>query len=319
MSESDEHKFLSAKTLDVLEGMSHTGLYGYKETDRKKFDFTCDLMRDWSRLISGQTLWKHSEGIDKDLRILLSDEESKITLYVARDTTSNRRTVHEIASDVKRTPLRDRLARLRTIWIPSDFDADKEQDRSTIAELLTERLTRDLLLSVILGGVSAKDIESAGFQGGIPGLGLAVIESIARQGFVGMPGLARRLSVSTTTIRSRVQIFAAAGLLDQPNPSALVYRVSIKGKVVLDICRSLVMSVKGTRGLTPEFLYVLEVLGIRFVDESIPRDWLPEADGTFTAISPEDLFKGLVTDSLWATDNFGIDWGEAFFESGESK
>lgn len=65
MSESDEHKFLSGKTLDVLEGMSHTGLYTYKETERKKFDFTCDLVRDWSRLISGQTLWKHSEGIDK--------------------------------------------------------------------------------------------------------------------------------------------------------------------------------------------------------------------------------------------------------------
>ncbi|MGA5727079.1 hypothetical protein ACPCI1_00365 [Streptomyces seoulensis] len=315
MSESDEHKFLSTKTLDVLEGMSHTGLYGYKEADRKKFDFTCDLVRDWSRLISGQTLWKHSEGIDKDLRILLSDEESKITLYVARDTTSNRRTVNEIVSDVKRSPMRDRLARLRPIWIPSDFDADKEEDRRTVTELLTERLTRDLLVSVILGGVSKRDIEAAGFQGGTPGLGLVVIESIAREGFVGMPDLARRLSVSTTTVRNRVQILAAAGLLDQPNPMALAYRASIKGKVVLDICRSLVMAVKSNTGLTPEFLYVLEVLGLRYVGESIPMEWLPEADGSFTPLTPEDLFKGLVTESLWATKNFGIDWGEPYFES----
>lgn len=68
LSESDEHAFLSGRTIDLLSDMSQAGLYGFKESDRKKFDFTCNLVRDWSRLISGQTLWKHSEGIEKDLR-----------------------------------------------------------------------------------------------------------------------------------------------------------------------------------------------------------------------------------------------------------
>lgn len=238
---------------------------------------------------------------------------------MARDVTSNRRTVHEIVSDIKKTPMRDRLARLRTVWIPSDFDADKETDRETISEVLTERLTRDLLVSVILGGVSAKDIEAVGPQGGIPGLSLAVIESIAREGFVNMPDLAKRLSVSPTTVRNRVQILAASGILDQPNPMALVYRPSIKGKVVLDICRSLVTAAKSDGGVTSELLYVLEILGLRHVSEPIPMDWLPEADGSFTALTPEDLFKGLVTQSLYATDRFGIEWGEAFFDSDPSE
>ncbi|WP_158073026.1 hypothetical protein, partial [Streptomyces kebangsaanensis] len=176
---------------------------------RKKFDFTCDLVRDWSRLISGQTLWKHSEGIDKDLRILLADEESKVTIYVARDTVPNRRAVHEIIADTKKTPMRDRLVRLRTIWIPQDFDADKPEDRETISQVLTERLTRDLLISILLGGASAKDVQVVGAQGATPGLSLAVIESIATNGFLNFPDLAKRLSVSPTLVRNRVPILAA--------------------------------------------------------------------------------------------------------------
>ncbi|MYT13347.1 MULTISPECIES: HTH domain-containing protein [unclassified Streptomyces] len=298
--------------MDVLEGMSNTGLYAFKETDRKKFDFTCDLVRDWSRLISGQTLWKHSEGIDKDLRILLSDDESKITLYVARDTTSNRRTVHEIISDTKKTPMRERLARLRTVWIPSDFDADKEEDRETVWQLLTERLTRDLLISVILGGVSVRDIEAVGMRGRTPGLSLALIESIASDGFVSVPNLARRLSVSTTMVRNRIQLLAAFGLLDGADSAVITYQPSVKGKVVLDICRSLVMAANSDVGVTPEFQYVLEVLGMRYVREPVPLHWCPS--GLPATLAPEEQFKGLVCESRNATNIFGIEWSRPFFE-----
>ncbi|MFE5913574.1 MarR family transcriptional regulator [Streptomyces wedmorensis] len=318
MAESDEHKFLSTQTVNLLEGMSKTGLYGFKETDRKKFDFTCDLVRDWSRLISGQTLWKHTEGIDKDLRILLADGESKVTLYVARDTVQNRRTVHEIVSDAKNTPMRDRLHRLRTIWIPQDFDADKEFDRDTVTNVLKERLAKDLLIAIILGGVASKDFDAVGAQGGIPGLNLAVIESIAKDGFFNMPDLAKRLGVSASTVRGRVQVLAASGLLDQPNPLASRYQTSIKGKVILDICRSLVLATQPDHGVTGEFLYILELLGLNYV-ENISGDLLNEwPSGPYATPSPEDLFKGLVVQSISATEQFGIDWSETYFETEEN-
>ncbi|WP_432587365.1 HTH domain-containing protein [Streptomyces sp. HD1123-B1] len=318
MSESDQHKFLSSRVLELLEELSHTGLYGFKETERKKFDFTCDLVRDWSRLISGQTLWKHSEGIDKDLRILLADEESKVTLYVARDTISNRRAVQEIISDTKKTPMRDRLSRLRTIWITQDFDADKEEHREVVSEVLRERLAKDLLISTLLGGASPRDVEAVGAQSGIPGLSLAIVESIATRGFVNMPDLAKRLDVSATTVRNRVQLLAASGILDQPNPKASMYEASVKGKVVLDICRSLVMARKPGDGITPEMLYVLEILGVRYVDEPISDAWmLAGPSGPFTPLGPEDRFKSLVVQSIYATKTFGIEWGAPFFSSEE--
>ncbi|MFC9428309.1 MarR family transcriptional regulator [Streptomyces sp. NPDC056987] len=316
MPESDEHKFLSGRTIDLLSDMSQAGLYGFKESDRKKFDFTCNLVRDWSRLISGQTLWKHSEGIDKDLRMLLADEESKVTLYVARDTMKNRRVVQEIVDDTKRTPMRPRLDRLRTIWVTSDFDSDLEDHRDMVSGILKERLTKDLLLSVILGGISARDFQEVVARSGIPGLNLAVIEAIGRDGFFNMPDLAKRLSLSPTTVRNRVHILSASGLLDKPKMHAQMYAVSTKGKVILDVCRSLALAAEPENGLTSELIYVLEVLGFEFTDEPIPLG-LESLAGFDEGPSPRGLFKDLVIQSVQATENFGIDWQGPFFELGD--
>ncbi|MFE0894232.1 MarR family transcriptional regulator [Streptomyces rochei] len=313
MSESDEHAFLSGRTIDLLSDMSQAGLYGFKESDRKKFDFTCNLVRDWSRLISGQTLWKHSEGIEKDLRILLADEESKVTLYVARDTMANRRVVQEIVDDTKKTPMRQRLNRLRTIWVTPDFDADRDEHREMISDMLKERLAKDLLLSVILGGVSARDFQEVVARSGIPGLNLALMRAIARDGFFNMPDLAKRLSLSPTTVRNRVHILAAAGLLDKPKMHAQMYEVSTKGKVILDICRSLALATEPQARLASELIYVLEILGFEFTDEPISfgLDSLVAPD---EGPSPKGLFKDLVIQSVLATENFGIDWQGPFFE-----
>jgi hypothetical protein len=68
VAEAPEHQFLSHKFLEVLAEFSQLKLYGYTEADRKKFDFACVLHRDWDRSLVGQTLWKHTEGIDKDIR-----------------------------------------------------------------------------------------------------------------------------------------------------------------------------------------------------------------------------------------------------------
>ncbi|GLX96215.1 DeoR family transcriptional regulator [Herbidospora sp. NBRC 101105] len=315
MAESDEHKFLSEETISILKRLSGSRLYGFKESERKKFDFTCELKRDWSRALSGQTLWRHSEGIDKDLRILLSDDETKISLYVARDTTSNHRATWEIIEDFKKTPLRDRLSRLRIIWIPSNFDSDKEDDRTAVSRHLQERIAKDLLVSTILGGVSSTDISHL-LGGGISGLNLALIESIARAGFVNMPNLAERLHVSTTTVRNRVHILAAAGLLDQPNPSAQMYQTSLRGKVILDICRALFLATRSEdTGLTEEMIYILEVLGLEYM-EKLSREWRSAtSDDPLAAPTAKELFEGLVDQALWATKQFDLEWSESYFEN----
>jgi hypothetical protein len=65
MAESPEHQFLKSEATKVLEDFSCLHLYGYTETDRKKFDFSCLLERDWSRPLVGQVLWKHSQETAK--------------------------------------------------------------------------------------------------------------------------------------------------------------------------------------------------------------------------------------------------------------
>jgi hypothetical protein len=124
MVESPEHKFLSETVLAILQEISTSRLYAYREADRRRFDFACDLATSWKRVVAGQTIWKHAEGIDKDIRILLADNESNVLVYVARSTVKNKSTLGEVISDFKRTSLGDRIPRLRVFWVPPEFDAD---------------------------------------------------------------------------------------------------------------------------------------------------------------------------------------------------
>jgi len=78
MPESPEHEFLKTRFNEVLRDFSSLKLYGFTETDRKRFDFSCLLERDWTRPVAGQVLWRHTDGIDKDVRTLLTDTESEI-------------------------------------------------------------------------------------------------------------------------------------------------------------------------------------------------------------------------------------------------
>ena len=91
MAESPEHQFLSCEFLDVVERFSGSHLYSYRESERKKFDFSCIMAENWDYSLDGQTLWKHTEGIDKDVRTLVTASNSQITAYVARDTVKNPR------------------------------------------------------------------------------------------------------------------------------------------------------------------------------------------------------------------------------------
>ncbi|PXX53414.1 hypothetical protein DFR70_12725 [Nocardia tenerifensis] len=83
MTESVEHKFLSECVAQALSEMAKTRLYAYVEAERRKCDFACELDRDWSRPLVGQTLWSHIEGVDKDIRTILLNSEAEICVYVA--------------------------------------------------------------------------------------------------------------------------------------------------------------------------------------------------------------------------------------------
>lgn len=195
MAESPEHKFLSDTVIEIAQEVATSRLYSYREADRRKFDFSCDLATSWKKLISGQTVWKHSEGIDKDVRTLLADVESDALVYVARDTVKNRSTLREAISDFRDTALAERLTHLRVFWVPEGFDADREDHRSLVYGELKESVSRDLLLYTVLGGISLGDIASFTSWCNASGLALGALAEIGRSGYRNQVALAKALEM----------------------------------------------------------------------------------------------------------------------------
>src|ERR1700733_1380031 len=146
MAETAEHQYLSQTFLAILETFSRSKLYSYRESDRGKFDIACMLTESWDYLLNGQTLWKHSEGIDKDLRTLLVASDAPLVTYVARDTTKHRSVIAEAMNDYRRLQQSQNFKHFRVFWVPADFDADSETERNLIGSQLENEITEDILL-----------------------------------------------------------------------------------------------------------------------------------------------------------------------------
>ena len=71
MAETAEHKFISEALDAVLQRIARTQLIGISEAERRKFDYSAVLLRDFSRPLVSQVLWSHVEGVEKDVRTLL--------------------------------------------------------------------------------------------------------------------------------------------------------------------------------------------------------------------------------------------------------
>jgi hypothetical protein len=300
MAEAPEHVFLSHRFIEVLSEFSRLKLYGYTEADRKRFDFACVLQRDWNRPLVGQTLWKHSEGIDKDVRTMLSDTDADIWAYVARDNVKNRATLHEVVRDFRYTKYRDELFRLRVIWIPEDFDADKEDDRVTVGDVLKASVVQDILFNVVFGNLSTDDIRFFLNATGRIGLNLAVLHHVAIQGFVNYPDLSKRLEVSAGPLRERILNLVGSGLLWQVGGSS-VYFVSLKGRVFLELLHRISTELR-TGSFSGELHYILAKLGLHPI---LPNNgvlpWSGQSD------EPKARFARLVRQMADASEQWGID------------
>ena len=271
MAESDEHKFLSTAVTEFLEGAASTGLYAFLENQRKRFDFGCNLLRDWTRPVIGQTLWRHEEGVDKDLRTLLADEQAEVCIYVARDTVKARNIFAEAVSDFRSSFADARLYRLRPIWIPSDFQAGSSEQEAIVRELVEENLARDVLLNVVLGGLTRESIRLFISSTGRVGLDLAILYDIATRGFTNLRALAERTRTSKSGLPERLVRLVGCGFLTQPRTDASFYFTPTRGRVFLELCRSVVSGAPSG----PELERILRLLGlVDQIDMSVAQSGL---------------------------------------------
>lgn len=239
MAESEEHRFLSNATLDVLDRMSGCQLYGYREANRKEFDFACDLVRDWNRVVSGQTLWKHPEGVDQDIRSLLTDDDAEVCIYVARHTVKSRNIFQEAMRGFRRSVDRASTWRLRAIWIPEDFEAGNEDAEGVVVNILEEALLEDVLLNTVLGGITAENVRLFASSSGYIGVDLAVLYQVGFSGFFNQTALAKTVGVSTAKVNQALLRLTGCGFLEQPDPGGGYYYMSNRGRVFFEICERL--------------------------------------------------------------------------------
>jgi len=257
---SSEHEFLTATFNETLKKFAALRLYGVSESERRKFDLSCVIERDWSRPLVGQVAWGNARGIDKDLRTLLADTDSEIKAYIARDSTPYRRAVAEIVGDFRRSNRFQDLFRLRVFWVPADFTADTEENRMVIGELLKDQIVSDLLMNVVFGNLSARDLRLFVVSGGILGLGVAILHYIAVHGFTNITAMVKDLRLrSGGPAREKLIWLESLGFVAAPDMAAY-YEPTVKGKVMLELFRRLDDELT-SGALSAEMTYLLERLG----------------------------------------------------------
>jgi len=280
------------------------------EAERRKFDFACELLRDWSRPLVGQTLWNHTAGIDKDVRTMLLDANAEICAYVARDTMQAHRLLSEVMSDFRSGNASMEPHRLKIFWVPQDFDADDEAQRDLIADLLMEKVSRDVLMNVVFGNLTSEDVRFFVRTSGLHGLHLAMLCYISTSHFPDLRprDLADRFHVSQGAIRERLLRLFGCGFLSQFGGGATLARVTLKGRVFLDLCSELWREHSAAQ-MGAETLQILRLLGMRYAPSAVDHSTksLHLAGPLLTEV-PE-----MITGRLIATIAASIErWGVGF-------
>lgn len=289
-----EHEFLSQGFLSTLKEFSSYELYGFTETARRRFDFSCNLASDMTRCLVGQTLWNNPGGLDKDVRTLISDSEARIRAYILRDTARTRVRLEECLNDIRRLGTPPEVFSLKVFWVPQDFDADDESHRTNVLRMIKDRVIRDIIFSVVFGGLSGADLLLlCGPLNRSAGLNLLVLYLLAATGGSrNAHDLIRETKHGVPYVETSFHLLDHAGLVDMGDFSrGPDICITWKGKLFLEILRRLVR--EGRSGLpSGELSHVLRVLGAA-----------PEYSRTFTRCGHFD------PDGVWgpSTENLSGD------------
>jgi hypothetical protein len=295
-----------------MDSASNSTLFGYTEGQRKRFDFSCDLKNDWSKVVAGQTLWKHDgDGIDKDLRTLLHEQDIAAAVYIARHQSRSRARLAEVTQDYLRT-MPGSLSRLRVFWVPADFDADDEKSRTTVHNLLKEEITKDLLLQVALGGITPSDVTRFA-SSRRPGLPLRILSHVKKQGYRNHRHTAKALDANLSALQFETERLFIIGFLSSDSPQGGLYSVTDSGNAMLDISSRLRDYLHGNLGAgnkNEDFEHICKLLGIAYPSIPMAEPLLIGDNGR----SMQDPTALLLQHVAQADADGSVEWPEPYFD-----
>jgi len=242
---SPEHQAIAETIDNVLNSLAGSTLIGVFEGQRRTFDYSCLLKRDLERPLVAQVLWRHDQGLEKDIRTLLLDTDSALKLYVIRDSARIRATLDDVLRSYRsHAELRQRLRGLKIFFIPADFDADKEEQRRWLQRHFADTFMHDISFAIVFGGVTKHALEVFLAHNGPFGLKYAILDEIVKNGLVHMPAFKERLGYKRDgPIREALAMLNAAGLTRNWT-SSVCHFPSIRGRFILDFTRRILLDVK---------------------------------------------------------------------------
>lgn len=262
MATSPEHQFIAEELYSVLNYYANTKLLGVLEADRKKYDYACVLERDCERPLVSQVLWSHTEGVHKDLMMLLHDQHAVLKVYFAKDTTKHRLKIDEVISEYQNNDSTRHLLRgLKIIFLPAEFDADKPNEQRLMSNYMSQIICRDLLFGTAFGRLTRFDVRVFANHGGPLGLKYAVLDEITKNGLIHNPSFKRKLDYNSDgPLREITATLSASGLVRRIDRSNVLLP-TIKGRMFMDLTRRLLYEQSnsehspGDLGLIKEILF----------------------------------------------------------------
>lgn len=302
MGVTAEHQFISQEIDKVLSAFSKTQLLGITEAQRRTFDYACMMMRDFSRPLVAQVLWSHNEGIEKDIRTLLYDQESLLKVYFIKNTTPVRARVDEITASFRSNPqTRKLLAGFRPILIPSGFNADKLEEQAWMSQFLKNEISKDLLFNIVFGNLTRSEFLSFADHLGPNGLKYAMLHIINKFGIKHFPTFMHILGYkSRGPIDKALIMLKATGIVKSLEMTNICIP-TIKGRLLVDFTRKLLFEHKCLDDWSDETKLILSYLGVRNIAfQPTPKELRPKED-------PYNLlFNRIIYPALHASD-FGQD------------
>ncbi|MEU7871081.1 hypothetical protein [Dactylosporangium sp. NPDC049140] len=265
MAASDEHTAISEIFVNIVERLSHSRLYGFRESDRSMYDFACNITQTHERVVVGQTLWGHNEGVLKDMISLQANSSHRtLGIYLFPDTLRARRAIDEALQHIRRIRTNPAIM-LRMIPIPSDFRAGNIEDHTHMVRYLERRISDDLLLRNVFGNANADDLVRFQRFANIPGMNLAILEAIHEGATPLVSNLASTLGSARTTTANKFDILVASGFieLNDDRPAGL----SSKGLLIRDIASLLKATLVDPGVLNAELDLLLARVGISVPSE----------------------------------------------------